>query len=166
MGRLVVYAPDGAAERLARAYDLDPEVGMTNEFTFVTYPAEPFEVGPFTVSVTLVDHPAPAYALKIVHNDTVLVYSGDTGPCAALEELAAGADLLLAEASFVEGNDNPHHLHLTGRQAATLAEQAKVGRLVLTHIPPWHRPDDVLAQAVPHFGGETTLARPGVSYDV
>ena len=32
---------------------------------------------------------------------------------------------------------------------------------MLTHIPPWHDPDLVLAQARPHFDGPVELARPG-----
>ena len=43
-----------------------------------------------------------------------LAYTGDTGPCAALDEVAADADLFLAEASFRSGDDNPPDLHLTG----------------------------------------------------
>ena len=51
-----------------------------------------------------------------------LVYSGDTGPTEALDELAAGADLFLCEASFVESKVNPPHLHLTGAQAGAVRD--------------------------------------------
>nr|MBA2560051.1 MBL fold metallo-hydrolase [Propionibacteriales bacterium] len=95
-----------------------------------------------------------------------LVYSGDTARCLSIERFAAGADLLLAEASFLEEADNPRHLHMTGAEAASVAELAAVGRLVLTHIPPWHSPAAVLAEAVPRFSGETTLARPGATFDI
>ena len=32
----------------------------------------------------------------------MLVYSGDTGPCQEIVDLAGGADLFLAESAFVE----------------------------------------------------------------
>jgi ribonuclease BN (tRNA processing enzyme) len=132
-----VYGPEGTGPHIARAYGIADDAGMSAEFDFVTYPAGPFDVGPFTLEVSLVDHPAPAYAIKVSHDGHSLVYSGDTGPCDELDEFATGCDLLLAEASFVEDADNPEHVHLTGRQAAEIAAKQDVRRLVLTHFPPW-----------------------------
>ncbi len=123
-------------------------------------------LGPFTVTVDLVEHPVPAYAIRVRHGDSTLVYSGDTGPCGTLEALAKDCDLLLAEASFVEGDDNPMHVHLTGKQAALIATAAGAQRLVLTHIPPWHSREAVLAEAAPYFPGELSVALPGETYDV
>ena len=114
----------------------------------------------------MVDHPQPAYALRLTDGRRTLVYSGDTGPCTALDALAAGCDLLLAEAAFLEGKRNTAHLHMTGRQAAEAASRAGVGRLVLTHVPPWHSPDDVLKDARPHFAGDIIMAATGDRYDV
>jgi ribonuclease BN (tRNA processing enzyme) len=162
-----VYGPDGTADRLARAYDLDVDPGMTREFDFEPYREDPFDLGPFTLAVTQVDHPVPTFAIRVTHGDRSLVYSGDTGPCTSLEQIAKDCDVLLAEASFLEpARHNPPNLHLTGRQAAETAERAGVGRLILTHIPPWHVPGDVLAEAAPHFSGVVTLASAGASYDV
>lgn len=166
LGPLLVYGPEGTADRLARAYDLDPDPGMRAEFDFRVYPADPFTVGPFTVEVAPVDHPPPAVALRVTDGERSLVYSGDTAPCRALVDLAAGCDVLLAEAAFLEGPDNPKHLHMTGGQAAGVAARAHVGRLILTHIPPWYEPADVLTEATPHFGAETSLAEPGAVFDI
>jgi ribonuclease BN (tRNA processing enzyme) len=166
MAPLPVYGPEGTGERLARAYDLPSASAMSRQFDFHTFPGERFAIGPFSVDVALVDHPVPAFAVRLSDGDGTLVYSGDTAVCASIEEFATGADLLLAEASFLDGGDNPDHLHMTGKEAATVAERAGVGRLVLTHIPPWHSPDDVLAEAAPHFSGETTLARGGATFVV
>jgi ribonuclease BN (tRNA processing enzyme) len=166
MPRLPVYGPEGTAARMARAYDMDPDPGMSREFDFRSYPDEPFEVGPFTVTARRVDHPVAAYALRITDGGGTLVYSGDTGPCGPLEDVAKDCDLLLAEASFLEGSDNPDGLHMTGRDAASIAQRAGVGRLVLTHIPAWHEPGQVLADAAPHYSGETSLAAPGAVYHI
>ena len=110
------------------------------------------------------DHPVATYAMRIEEGGRTLVYSADTGPSDVLVELARGADLLLCEASFLEGAANPPHLHLTGREAAQHASRAGVERLLLTHVPPWHDPEQVLAEAQPEFakvelavGGETYL---------
>lgn len=164
--RLPVHGPPGAARRLARAYDLDEQVGMTGEFDFVTYPAGPFALGPFTVSAHSVDHPQPAFALRVEHAGRTLVFTGDSGPGERLDRAAAGCDLLLAEASFVEGADNPADLHLTGREAGEVATRAGAGRLVLTHIPPWYHPEVAQAEARESFAGELHVARPGAVFEV
>ncbi|MGI8577929.1 MAG: MBL fold metallo-hydrolase [Nocardioidaceae bacterium] len=164
LGQIPVYGPKGTADRMARAYDLSPDPGMWPEFDFRTFPPDSFELGPFVVTVAQVDHPVDAFAVKVADGERSFVYSGDTGPCAALEELAEDCDLLLAEASFMEGGDNPSNLHLTGKQAALAANRAGAGRLVLTHIPPWHDREAVLREAIPHFPGDTSLALPGATY--
>jgi ribonuclease BN (tRNA processing enzyme) len=116
-----------------------------------------------------VEHPVEAYAVRVAENvpdGGTLVFSGDTGPCRALVDLARGADLLLAEAAFLEQPENLPGLHLTGREAATAAQEAAVGQLVLTHIPPWNDPDAVLAEAVPHFDGPVALAISGAAWTI
>lgn len=164
--RLPIYGPSGASERMANAYGVSPSPGLSGEFDFRDFPDTPFEMGPFTVSVILVDHPDSAYAIKVADSVSSLVYSGDTGPCDALVEISEGCDLLLAEAAFADNDDNPPHLHMSGRQAATTAERARARRLVLTHIPPWHSRDAMLAEAAPHFSGDISLARVGASYEL
>ncbi len=166
MGELPVYGPEGTGDRIARAYDMDSAEQMKDEFDFRVFPADKFEIGPFTVSVAEVDHPVAAFAIKLTDGDHTLVYSGDTARCRSIERFAAGADMLLAEASFLASVDNPPHLHMTGGEAAGVAERAGVGRLVLTHVPPWYSPDVVLAEAAPRFSGHTVLATPGAVFDV
>ena len=164
--RIPVYGPEGAAARLARAYDLPEDPGMTEEFDFHTFPAESFAIGPFTVSAVPVAHPVPAYALRVEAGGRVLTYSGDTGPCGALEVAAAGAHVFLCEASFREQDENPPDLHLTGLEAAQAAARAEVGRLLLTHVPPWHDAEEMLAEARPGFDGDVDLAVCGRTYAV
>jgi ribonuclease BN (tRNA processing enzyme) len=164
--RIPVYGPEGTAERIAKGYDLDPNPGMTQEFDFRSFPSGPFDLGPFQLLVSRVEHPVEAFAVKVVHGDGTLVYSGDTATCESLVSLASGCDLLLAEASFMEGGDNPPGLHMTGREAAQVAERAGVGQLALTHIPPWNDPQAVLAEATPYFSGEVVLAEPGRTFKV
>ncbi|MDP9318948.1 MAG: MBL fold metallo-hydrolase, partial [Actinomycetota bacterium] len=86
--------------------------------------------------------------------------------CDALRSMADGADVLLAEASFVTGDRNPEHLHMTGSEAAEIARRAGVGRLVLTHVPPWYDRETVLAEAAPHFAGQVQAARPGLTLTI
>jgi ribonuclease BN (tRNA processing enzyme) len=116
-----------------------------------------------------VAHPVEAYAVRVTENSAgggSLVYTGDTGPTPVLAELARGADLLLSEAAFLTGEDNPPDLHLTGAQAAEVADAAGVGVLVLTHIPPWHDPEQVRAEARRVTRRPVELAASGVRWTV
>ena len=171
-----LFGPGGTPERLARAYEVqrkngspaEPGPGIADHFDFRAWQPRQ-QVGPFVVETVAVDHPVEAYAMRItedVPNGGTLVYSGDTGPCAALVEIARGADLLLVEAASLERPDNPPGLHLTGRQAAQVGQQAGVGAVVLTHIPPWSDPDHVLAEALPHFAGSLSRAVPGATWAI
>jgi ribonuclease BN (tRNA processing enzyme) len=163
--RIPVWGPAGTAGRMARAYDLPADPGMTEEFDFHAYDG-PVEVGPFRVEAHRVVHPVTAYALRVTAGGRTLAYSGDSGPCEALDRVAAGADLLLAEASFETGGDNPPDLHLTGADCGRTASRAAVGRLVLTHVPPWHDPGVAEAEARAEWSGPVALARAGATYDV
>ena len=165
--RIPVYGPRGTAKRMAKAYGLPEKPGMTEEFSFREYADHaPATLGPLTVEVARVDHPVDAYAIKVGCNGRTFVYSGDTGPTPALVELARGSDLLLAEAAFREGEDNPRGLHLTGKEAAEAAARAGVPRLVLTHVPPWHDPHVARAEAEPAFDGLLEVAHSGATYDI
>jgi ribonuclease BN (tRNA processing enzyme) len=166
LGRIPVYGPAGTADRMARAYDLDPDPGMHPDFVFVDLDPGPFMLGPFTLRSVRVNHPVEAYAVRVEHGGRSLVYSGDTGPCAALVELARGADLLLCEASFHDGRDSAPDLHLNGREAAEHATLAGARRLLLTHLPPWNDPARSLAEAVPAFAGPVEVARAGAVLNI
>lgn len=163
--RIPVWGPVGTADRMARAYDLPDEPGMHHEFDFREWDGVE-QIGPFTVEPVAVNHPVPAFGLRVSADGVTLAYTGDTGPCASLDDLARDVDLFLAEASFRAVDDNPPDLHLTGTDCGEVAARAGARRLVLTHVPPWHDPQDALAEAVAAYAGPVELARPGATYEL
>jgi ribonuclease BN (tRNA processing enzyme) len=164
---LPVYGPTGTAARMARAYDLPVDPGMSLEFDFRSWaPGEPVRVGPFTVQPIRVDHPVEAYGLRISAGGSLLAYTGDSGWCPELETVARGADLLLAEASFRDCDANPPGIHLTGGDCGRLAREAGAARLVVTHVPPWHDPKEMLVAAQKEWDGPSELARAGSVFDL
>ncbi len=165
---LPVYGPPGTRERIAAAYRADPAddldttaAELAQRFAFTDWVIEQ-RIGPFTVTTARVDHPVETHAVRVDDGTTTLVYSGDTGPCAALVDLAADADLLVVEAGFGVQPDPDPGVHLTADQAGDHAARARVRRLLLTHIPPWYDPLLVSDAAAERFDGEIGLARPGL----
>ncbi|MEU0572374.1 MBL fold metallo-hydrolase [Nonomuraea sp. NPDC005983] len=165
--KVPVYAPADAPRRLAAAYGMPDEPGLETAFDFVALAPGSFEIGPFTLTAGLVNHPVEAYGFRVADRGRVLAYSGDTGESSELVRLAKGADLLLCEASFLDRPGLPADLHLTGRQAAEHAARADVGRLVLTHLVPWNDQNKVMDEAATGgYQGPIELARSGASYDL
>jgi ribonuclease BN (tRNA processing enzyme) len=150
---------------MARAYDLPTDPGMSNEFDFREWDG-PVQLGPFSIEAIPVAHPVPAFGLRVSADGVTVAYSGDTGPCPALDDVARDADVFLAEASFISSVVNPPDLHLTGTDGGAAAARARVKRLVLTHIPPWYDPEVSLAEAVAVYDGPVELARAGATYDL
>jgi ribonuclease BN (tRNA processing enzyme) len=159
--RIRVYGPAGTADRLARALGGE-HLGMTDAFDFSTLTPGTIEIGPLRVTTRHMTHPVETFGFRIEHAGQVLAYSADTGPTGELVRLAAGADVLLSEASFVDGPDLPADLHLTARQAAEHAALAGVGELVLTHLVAWNDPATCLDQASAAFTGPLRLASSGL----
>jgi ribonuclease BN (tRNA processing enzyme) len=114
--------------------------------------------------VASVNHPVPAYAISVSVGDRTLVYSGDTGETEALVSLAHNADVLLCEATFGPEDAYVPDLHLTGKQAGEYAAQAGVGRLIVTHVPPWHSREVAVAEAASAFTGPVEAAQPAAEY--
>lgn len=98
-----------------------------------------------------------------------LVYSADTRPCQATREAAAGADVLVHEATF--GNDDAARAaetrHSTAREAGEVAAAAGVQRLILTHFSARYseQPGKLVAEARKVFP-EVTAAEDGMEIEI
>jgi ribonuclease BN (tRNA processing enzyme) len=168
--RLPVYAPREAPTRFAAAYSPDEAeravTDLTDVFDFRTLRPGSVQIGPFEVVAIRAAHPCEAFSFRIAHGGRSLVYTGDTGAFDGLAGLAAGADVLLAEASWTHADDRPPDLHMSGVEAGALARRSSAGRLLVTHVPPWTDSEAVLAEAKAEFPGEITLVRQGLSYQI
>ncbi|MGM0440381.1 MAG: ribonuclease Z [Chlamydiota bacterium] len=60
----------------------------------------------------------------------------DTRPCQAAIDIARKAKVLICESTYLEDHKKlaHDHFHLTARQAATIAKEAEVEKLILTHF--------------------------------
>jgi len=115
----------------------------------------------------LTAHSRPCLALRFEQpaSGRALVYSADTEPCAAVQDLARGAATLIHEATTAE----PFAGHTTPQQAGAVAAAAGVARLVLVHYSPrWTMAEEAALRAVRAggFGGVAEIGRDGQSIEV
>jgi ribonuclease BN (tRNA processing enzyme) len=154
---------------LPRALDavLGLDYGMLTERRH-TYDVHPFEdrdrltIGPFGVDVRLLPHFVPNAGFRIATASGVLAYTGDCGPDPGVVELARGADVLIAEATYVDQVRDPSDVGKlsSARDAARQANEAGSGRLVLTHLWPGTDPKAAIAAARELFDGPIAIATP------
>jgi ribonuclease Z len=88
-------------------------------------------------------------------------YVLDTAWCEGALDLAAGADMLLCESTFLSTEEHlaDEHGHLTARQAGRLAAEAGVRLLVLTHFSSRYSDEQAFAdEAALEYDGEIVVA--------
>ncbi len=164
--RIPVYGPAGTRERLMAAYGPFEEP-LDDVYEFRALCEDTRRIGPFDVTAERVAHPVETYGLRLTADGRSLAYSSDTGPCEALVRLAHQADVLLCEATFVDGMPNPPNLHLTGREAGEHARKAGVHRLLLTHLVAAWGSDAVARDAAAAvFDGPVEVVRQGAAYQI
>jgi ribonuclease BN (tRNA processing enzyme) len=164
---LPVFVPTDFTQTLADVVSIDSQIAMRSAFSFTEVaPGESFEVGPFHVRTEPMAHLGlPALGFRIRCDDTVLAYTGDSGPTHHVQELARDADLFLSEATW-QDRDDLLPFHMSARQAATHAREAGAGRLVLTHIWPTLDREVSKRQAAEEFTGPIDAAAEGMTFEV
>ena len=98
-----------------------------------------------------------------------VVLTGDTRPCDATIAAAAGADLLIHEATFgqEEADRAVETGHSTAREAAEVARDAGVRSLVLTHFSArYSRDASELLRDASHVFRNTVAAKDGMEIEV
>lgn len=95
-----------------------------------------------------------AYRVETPSGKSV-VYSGDTGFCDEIVDLAGGVDLLILECSFPDKEEVEGHL--TPSQAGNIARLANVRQLLLIHFYPECLATDIEAQCRKTYQGKLIL---------
>ena len=127
----------------------------------------PLRIGPFGIATRLLPHWLPNAGMRIEAGGSVLAYTGDSGPVQEIAELASGAGLLLAEATYLEQvpDDSIRYLS-SARDAGRWAALAGAGGLLLTHLWPGSDHDAAASLARESYGGQVDVARAGMAFEV
>ena len=130
-----------------------------------------FDEGGVRVTAAPTDHAPvrPTVGFRVDDGDRSVVIAGDTVPCPGLDELCAGADVLVhtvVRRDLIELIGLPRLMdvldyHSSAPDAAETAARGGVRTLVLTHLVPAPAPgaeQEWIDQAAPHFGGQVVVA--------
>jgi ribonuclease BN (tRNA processing enzyme) len=159
-----VYAPQDCARRLA-GFLGRPDVDFLKDvFDFrPLYDGHDVRHWNLRLTARAVAHDSEAYGLRAECQGSVLAYSGDSGPCPALDELALRADLFLCEADL-DAHREGEQVHLTPEDAGRIAHQARVRRLLVTHVGPTLTRETATARAAAVSGRPTAAAVEGETH--
>src|SRR2546425_12365909 len=106
-----LFAPAGAAGYLAACLPKpESRQEFTAGFTFRALEDGVGNAGGVRLRFVLTSHPVPCHGVEVSAGGRRLVYSADTGPCEALERLAAGGGLFLCGSTPLAGEE-----HLNGQ---------------------------------------------------
>ncbi len=154
-----IYAPAEPAEEFKRLkYKEALEVIEIN-------PDEKLIIGGMKISFMEMVHGYKDYAICVEKGSKKFVYSGDTCVNGSLVEFAKDAGLFICEAGLLE-RDEKHirAMHLTAREAAQIAEDAGVKRLLLTHFLPGIKLEHYINEAMSVYNGIMEIAGENKSY--
>jgi ribonuclease BN (tRNA processing enzyme) len=103
-------------------------------------------------------HTTPSIAYRVeLPSGKSLVYSGDTGFCSEIIDLAMGSDLLMLECAMPDSKEMEGHL--TPSLAGQIATSAGVRKLLLVHFYPEVLETNITAECRRAYAGELILGR-------
>ena len=126
------------------------------------------KIGNITIEFCSVNHPVETYAVKLSNGKSTIVYTSDTSYSSKddIVEFAKDADLLISESSLLVSHGFPEiNAHLTARQAATIAKEANVKGLILTHFWP-EEPTEKYVEEAKEVFPKTVAAQEGMIIDL
>jgi ribonuclease BN (tRNA processing enzyme) len=163
-----LYAPQEVWDRMSGF--LDSGQGSRLGETFAFEPVEggdSVRVGSMEITFATMDHSVPTVGSLWDGGGRTLFYTADTGPGGDWQHLAEGVGVLLAEASYQDAHRDPDYpMHMTASEAGQIARRLGVGRLVLTHIPPYLDVSVSVHEAEVAFDRPVAFATPGTSFEV
>jgi ribonuclease Z len=97
--------------------------------------------------------PSVGYRIESPHGAVAI--SGDTRPCEGMIELARGADVLIHDTAFLDEIIEERQMwsHSGPSGAGRVAQEARVKKLVLTHLGPYTSAQAAVDMASMYYGG-------------
>ena len=162
-GKLPVHLPPGGLAMLrafVAAFPREPGAFLDDVFALHEYdPSKPLAIEGATLRFAHTAHYIPAFAMRWERNGASVTYSADTAPDERVVALARESDVFVCEATLLHGAIEPGTRgHSTAADAAAMARDAGVRRLVLSHYGVESTSRDLDDAAREIFRGEILVA--------
>ncbi len=115
-----------------------------------------FKLGSSIIKAMPMQHTPESLGYRVEANGRTVVYSGDTDVCENIVKLGEQADVLILDCSFPD--EMKVKGHLTPQEAGTVARECNCRRLVLSHLYPVCKDEQIIKQARKTFKGEIVVA--------
>ncbi|BDE05707.1 MBL fold metallo-hydrolase [Vulcanimicrobium alpinum] len=162
-GKLPLHLPPGGLAMLRRLVSAFADEGgefLSDVYDLHEYdPSVPLAIDGATLRFAHTEHYIPAFAVRWQRGDVSVTYSADTAPDPRVVALARGSDVFVCEATLRHGETEPGMRgHCSAADAARMARDGGVRRLVLTHYGEESTARDLDDAAREHFRGDVVVA--------
>ncbi|MGY4110957.1 ribonuclease BN (tRNA processing enzyme) [Aeribacillus sp. SP014] len=129
-------------------------------------PDQSISIGPFTITFLKTDHPVDCFAMRFTSGHKTVVYTADSSFKNEFIPFSQNADLLICECNMYANEDGKKFGHMNSHEAATIAKEANVKELLLTHLPHKGNHEELIEEAKTIFNGSIKLAKTGLSLHI
>ncbi len=165
---LTLIAPCGIDRVIYHLKEAFGERIFTPKFPFNLLMVEPGESvqldNECVLSVAKTVHTDESLAVRIQQGERSIGYTGDTDYSEALAQFFQGVSLLISECSFQERKEGVRHLSI--KDVAQLATQAKVESLVATHFYFEVDEANLKKELQSTYTGKVFIGKDGMSFEV
>ena len=145
-GTLSVYLPDEPSDvhkQVISSPHLQPIV-ITHNMTTT--------IGNLSFTFCEMTHSVQSFAMAVESNGKKLVYTGDSNMNEAIAKFSKSADLLVADTGLLDKDKKDNAApHLTAEEVGEIAAKAGVKKLILSHIRPGYKEEDLVKEAARYY---------------
>lgn len=156
---LPIYGHGLDSEKFKTLTSKDVTVGIQYD------PNEVLKLGPFTIQFLKTMHPVDCYAMRIEASNHTVVYTADSSYMSEFIEFSQEADLFITDSNMFENQDGSKAGHMSSKEVATIAKEANVKELLLSHLPHSGDVTNLKREATKYFDGIITIAKTGYQWN-
>lgn len=129
-------------------------------------PSQALTIGSFKITFLRTEHPVPCYGMRVTDGENTFVYTADTAYVERWAHFIKDAHMLIADCNFYASQSESAKAsgHMTSSEAATIARDAGVRDLILSHLPQYGDREKLAEEAKCIFSGNVLLAYEGLTW--
>lgn len=122
-------------------------------------------IGSFQITFLKTLHSVPCFGMRITDGEKTIVYTADTAYQKEWIPFANCADVLITDTNLYDYQKDLDIGHMTSTEAATIAQEANVKTLILSHLPQYGDNEKLVIEAKKVFKKEVILAKEGLVWE-